>query len=83
MTMTAPKSDFVTASQHHFSESRLSQHSEIVIKVHGLYCAIDFFNKSLFLGPANQLYTQLLYFVIFIYSIGAKCPYTYFVSRKP
>ncbi len=33
MSMTAPKSDFVTAPQHHYSESRWSQHSETALKV--------------------------------------------------
>ncbi len=44
--MTAPKSDFVTAPQHHFSETRWSQHSETALKVHGLYCAIKLKKSS-------------------------------------
>ncbi len=40
MSMTAPKSDSVTAPQHHFSETMWSQHSETALKVHGLCCAI-------------------------------------------
>ncbi len=36
MSMTAPKSGFVTAPQHHFSETRWSQLSETALKVHGL-----------------------------------------------
>ena len=38
--MTAPKSDFVTAPQHHFSETRWSQHSETAVKVQGLYSEV-------------------------------------------
>ena len=38
--MTAPKSDFVTAPQRDFSETRWSQHSETALKVHGLCRAI-------------------------------------------
>ncbi len=38
--MTAPKSDFMTAPQHHFSVSRWSQHLETALKVHELCHAV-------------------------------------------